>query len=513
MFGGAGSVREVVRNIARLSALFSPEAMIATAFTGLMPDRYPSDEEIEARCREVVGNTVGLTPHPYSQTLPEAFKNHLINMKLLHPDFDKILSNQFERTWKAPGASEVHWNRRMKHLFTFLGYGGETSFLVGMKERIKLYLVSKRINYEKFEKELNFADQAYKRGDHPKRLSGESYLCHPLRMVWNFLTLQKESGVFGSEENNYLSDMVTVFLYHDILEDVPDARLLETVDGGNGNRHYYLDAGKGLKREISHRVYETLEAVRAENKQEYLAKAAYSDSNGMAAAIKLYDRLDNLFTLWYHDDWPGAFRVLVESITSLGTLGWVAGFSQPNKALKNLGSLILEHKNRHIVGPAMLSYGMYLSLVEGFRQKFRDDVRKYRGINLEPADLESWYLGEVAKKDNVGARSVASRLSLKSIYNDYFHPVYSYHRNLPGWEPLSFKHILPYLNRVAGTIDLESKQYYFPGMAYDMLRPISVQSRVVKSIRTALNRPSLPTEIHRGIASVVLYENKKNEKK
>lgn len=419
----------------------------------IFPVVYPEREKIEHDLCLLAENRLGILADPMWDILPVPFWKPLIDIFHAHPDITDLIQTELDELLYREIPDLIPRDAESKQTFQYLGFEKE-SFIPNIRQQIIRKLKENDIPSDLFENALSFAEEAYQASREPERKSGEKYICHPLRMIWYFLTEMEETGSI-KHKPEWIKDVINGMLFHDIGENIEG-----TVIKNDTLNIPSLDGFKTFPLTLPQS--RALMALIADKEETYLQDVINEDPSGMAALIKLYDRLDNLFTLWYPQNWLHLLRKLYESYSSMGTLGWAAKFSgKTSEKIVNFGKIAFGTQWESVLSVNLIAFSLFEAAFERMKQLVYNRLKAKHGIDLRNNELDRWIKEKTLKHRSIAVSDIQERFSLNRIVEEYSHK--------KNGEPFGFKYIVGHLKRVKDvlfwTIHI---QPYFPGRFYDL---------------------------------------------
>lgn len=483
-----------------------------------MPQQYDK-EEISKGVLGTVHQRLGLSVDLGYATLPSVFYNSLFLLLKDHPDLFSIirkelplvLSEQIVPSLDRPFSSdqiekiELFWpiphDEESKRTFQFLGFGREEEFQNGIRHAIEEKLArfgASSEQIQRYQKTLAKVEDVYTRSGKEKRNSGESYICHNLRVIWYRLTkLEYFQKISPSEE---IIDTLEVLLEHDIKEDIPNSSLLPDcllVQYSDGVVEFPLKKTQ-LQR---------LQALTSLDDTLHLQDVISKDPSGRASEDKLDDRLDNVLTLWHKYTYADLFEKLYETYTSTAALAWNALMSRGSlgQRLKEYTKLATNQNIESTLAVNLLTLGLFEAGMEQFKQILSDRLLGGYGINLKNDRCAAWRDNRVRKYAGVPDEEFPSRFSLQSIVAEYQEKKRLENKN----SPFGFTDILSITTEVKRILaDQAPVDPFYPLNLYALHQRFDPLEVLISLFQYhVLHIPCVPPNI----GQVVLYERPEGE--
>lgn len=264
---------------------------------------------------------------------------------------------------------------------------------------------------------LDFAEKAYAR--RKPRKSGESYFCHILRTVRYSLDYMTTNNLWGEDNhqrgNNFL-DALHVALFHDVIEDVEDLRILpfarkkkdadnEVFQNKDGYT-YFLKDKQGIRAnepqlEVSLRAHRSIQALTSPEMDTDAKKFRHVSKESpwfVTEVVKCMDRIDNILTYSFSGkSWGHYLFKMYEAaggIASLSTMLETAikfgGAHAKGLDVKTKENLVSPLSGLPLMG-VDLAFGMFEAGLFHVREEFLRDLFTRYGyyLKIEPAVLNT----------------------------------------------------------------------------------------------------------------------------
>ena len=383
------------------------------------PYEFVNEETLEkVRIPSFLAKSTGVNPKD-SKYSADPFYPYLASRA--KPLFDNILN----RTECPVIPNDPHSHQ----MFYFLGYPDERSFLNGTEKapgiwgNIAAILDEYQIDIAELEPYRQFAQQCYTNGAQKKRHSGENYICHPLRMIWHYVSKLHHQQAAVSPQR--IRNTIQTMLLHDILEDdqlnctfTPTQQTAEVLlEAENPKNHFYQ--GIILPAELK----KTLEALMADDYRTYLQKPI-TDPTGIAAEVKRFDRLDNLLTV-FKTSWVKVYKKAVETAASMTAIEWTAEFSHDFAGNhRKFKQLVKTGEDRHIFVVSTIADAVDYMLIAKLSRQLQDAcVKTYPDISWEDGALQARLEKKLERQwlnPATAGRDLPELLSLKTHLADQY---------------------------------------------------------------------------------------------
>lgn len=389
----------------------------------------------------------------------------------------------------------------VRQLFMFLGFKNEQEFrkniLAGINEFCSLY----GLDFRRFQEVFDFADFAYSQGKFPKRYSRESYVCHPLRMVWNYLSFLEERKDSITNQRDSIQNTMEVMLLHDLLEDLdfeetaPNYNSLSALQispryqSANQSSNYMLDVINhertySKKLILSDSNLRVLQALNRQKDHTLLTEILVTDKSGTAAVVKYFDKLDNTLTGWHYTRYVDAVRNMLEIITTMGAVGWQNTFRGDfNDVLNRIFKVAGGSEWKFIAAVPLLARMMSETYIACFKKELDEKLReKNITVDIDPANLRFLKQFKSSCKDAHDFMELTEELPWKRIYRRY-----NKSSGEDNFHPLSFRDLYDEL-RFAKSMMYDSFFFYipYPGGLYDFWSRLDLTEATVYSLAESI---------------------------
>lgn len=364
------------------------------------------------------------------------------------------LSEEKKETHILPVSPET------KKLFCFLGYEDEESFKAGILKEIEIFSQKHGLNFARIRQTFEFAEFAYRLGKQPQRKTGETYIAHPLRALWYYLTFLEKHKTQEEiiEEKEYHQKIVELLLLHDVLEDVPweetpspyyqSEKALRISPWGSGGQ-YVLDAINPEKTSsariiISQDILYLLHVLTRKKDNALISEVTDEDPTGQAAIVKFFERLDNVLTSFHYTSYLSAIRKMEESQITMGRIGW-HGFFKNIKEKSLIFDIFAGKANASIAAVSLLAGIFKESYFACFKKELFERAKR-QGIDLEPL-LQPQIVAYIEKLTSLFGQN---RLPYAECFRltPWERIAWTYRKKTEekNFRPLGFDHLLETLN-------------------------------------------------------------------
>lgn len=301
------------------------------------------------------------------------FAQELAGFAPVDPARQTTVSERLFSIYETSDADIIPGHAMARRVLCRLGYDSDAEFISGLVAHIGEKLVSYGVDPALFNQTLELADACYRNSDQSRRYSGEPFIFHPLRMIWYYLTRLETNRHRPPAARVNL--VVLGMLVHDIDEGKRDRRCLELTESG-----YVLSDGQ-QQATLPGSLSTTIDALADETAypDNYQQRAATVDRTGVAAEIKRFDRLDNLFTYMHKRDWKHVLMKMSETAHVAALIEWASAFSQdPGTTVINL---------MHMFVHGMPEDLFLFSLANGLAYRAYIHINQKLRLALEQADI------------------------------------------------------------------------------------------------------------------------------